>query len=66
MWKTKKNWNGPYLEDIAKDSWGNIFSYQYPAQLSRRTFDIISLGADNQEGGEELNADIIFKPKSEE
>ncbi|MEM1109526.1 MAG: type II secretion system major pseudopilin GspG [Planctomycetota bacterium] len=38
------------------DPWGNPFVYRYPG--NNWTFDLLSLGADGQEGGEEENADI--------
>lgn len=52
------NWNGPYLKkgDVPKDPWGNEYKYQAPG--SDGPFDIWSLGADAQEGGEGENADV--------
>jgi general secretion pathway protein G len=50
---------GGYLEitKIPKDSWGHDFVYQlYPE--SGRPFVIISYGADGEEGGEGINADL--------
>ncbi len=38
------------------DPWGNPFLYRYPG--NNWTFDLASLGADGQEGGEGENADI--------
>ena len=38
------------------DPWGNPFVYRYPG--NSWTFDLLSLGADGQEGGEGENADI--------
>lgn len=38
------------------DPWGNAYEYKYPGEHSK--FDIISLGADGREGGEDENADI--------
>lgn len=55
-----ENWQpGGYLEttDIPTDGWGNEFIYElYPE--SGKPFVIISLGADNQEGGEGYDADL--------
>ena len=52
-------WNGPYLEAKAlpKDGWDNDFIYTVPG-MDNMPFDIDSLGADKQQGGTELNADI--------
>ena len=50
---------GGYLEGVLavpRDAWGYEFIYQYPGEYSR--FDIISYGADGEEGGEGENADI--------
>ena len=52
-----RNWRGPYLKGgVNKDPWGNDYRYAYPG--SRGEYDIFTLGADNQEGGEGTNADI--------
>lgn len=54
-----KNWNGPYLpKDIPLDPWGNAYLYRYPGQQGDEP-EIISYGADGQEGGEGENADIL-------
>jgi general secretion pathway protein G len=50
-------WAGPYLKDTdLKDPWGNEFKYNQPG--NGKPYDIISLGADNQPGGEGENRDI--------
>jgi general secretion pathway protein G len=52
-----KNWRtGGYLKRVNKDPWGN--DYQYAAPGTHGEFDLASLGADGQVGGEGLNADI--------
>lgn len=53
------NWNGPYLKkkQVPKDSWGNEYHYRSPGEHG--PFDIYSLGADNTEGGEGENQDVI-------
>jgi general secretion pathway protein G len=50
---------GGYLEGnkIPKDPWGNPYVYISPG-VHDKDFDIISLGADGEEGGEENDADI--------
>ncbi len=52
------NWNGPYLKksQVPKDPWGNEYQYRSPGQHG--AYDIWSLGADGQEGGEGENSDI--------
>lgn len=52
-------WNGPYLpQDIPVDPWGRPYQYKYPGDHGDEP-DIISLGADGQPGGEDINADIL-------
>jgi general secretion pathway protein G len=50
-------WNGPYVKASSlKDPWGREYVYNYPGEHG--DFDIYSLGADGQPGGEGKNADI--------
>ncbi len=50
-------WNGPYVKTSSlKDPWGREYVYEYPGEHG--DFDIYSLGADGQPGGEDKNADI--------
>ena len=51
------NWQrGGYLKSIPLDPWRRPYFYLNPGQ--RGEFDIYTLGADGQEGGEDNNADI--------
>lgn len=50
-----KNWK-PYMDRLPKDPWGN--DYQYLSPGVQADVDIFSLGADGQQGGDEINADI--------
>jgi general secretion pathway protein G len=52
-------WNGPYLRKtvIPKDPWGNDYIYRYPG--NNGSYDLMSLGADNSEGGEGEQKDIV-------
>ncbi|MDR3255220.1 MAG: type II secretion system major pseudopilin GspG [Synergistaceae bacterium] len=47
---------GGYMKQLPKDGWKRDFIYKCPGD--RGEYDIISLGADGKEGGEEFNADI--------
>jgi general secretion pathway protein G len=50
-------WNGPYVKPSSlKDPWGREYVYVYPGEHS--DFDLYSLGADGQPGGEDRNSDI--------
>lgn len=52
------NWDGPYLpKDVPKDPWGNAYVYQSPGEHG--DYDLYSLGADGQEGGDDENADVV-------
>lgn len=51
-------WNGPYLKkNLPKDPWGFDYRYRNPGQHG--PYDLYSLGADNIEGGEKENQDIV-------
>jgi general secretion pathway protein G len=53
-----RNWKpGGYLGNagLIKDPWQNDYIYVYPGQHGE--YDIYTLGADGQEGGEGVNAD---------
>jgi general secretion pathway protein G len=49
------NWH-PQLPKMPLDPWKNPYLYRYPGQ--RGEFDVFTLGADRQEGGEGVNADL--------
>lgn len=52
-----RNWReGGYLKKLNKDPWGN--DYQYVSPGTHGEYDLFSLGADGQPGGEGVNADI--------
>ncbi|MGA2400932.1 MAG: type II secretion system major pseudopilin GspG [Syntrophobacteraceae bacterium] len=51
-------WDGPYLrKDVPMDPWGRPYVYNCPGQHG--DYDLVSLGADGQEGGEGENADVV-------
>jgi general secretion pathway protein G len=51
-------WNGPYLKGnaIPNDPWGRSYVYRSPGEHG--PYDILSYGADGQEGGAGADADI--------
>ncbi len=53
------NWHGPYLKkrQVPKDPWGNEYHYRFPGENG--PYDLYSYGADNAEGGEGDNRDIV-------
>ena len=53
-----KHWRpGGYLQRVSKDPWGNEYQYVYPGTHGKE-YDLYSLGADGQPGGEGIDADI--------
>ncbi len=60
-----EGWNGPYLdgEDDLLDKWGNEFECNIPPVRYKnkyRYLEIISFGADGEEGGTGDKAEIVF------
>lgn len=53
-----ESWNGPYIKkaDAIIDPWGTPYVYRFPGQQGE--FDLYSLGADGQEGGEGEDRDV--------
>ena len=55
-----EGWTTPYLKaSQIKDPWGNEFMYMAEGVANPGSFDLISLGADGQEGGEGDNEDVV-------
>jgi general secretion pathway protein G len=55
---TVRNWRAEgYLKRAVKDPWDGEFVYVFPGTRGGE-FDLYSLGADGQEGGEGVNADV--------
>ncbi|KEY91378.1 general secretion pathway protein G [Candidatus Photodesmus blepharus] len=48
--------SGGYIKRLPSDPWGNSYKYLYPGDHG--TLDIFTLGADAEEGGEGVSADI--------
>lgn len=54
---TIRNWReGGYLSGLRKDPWGNDYHYVNPG--THGEYDLFTLGADGEEGGEGINADV--------
>jgi general secretion pathway protein G len=53
-------WLGPYAKDAEmKDPWNHPYIYTVPGD--GKPFDLVSLGADGQTGGDSVNADIRYE-----
>ena len=53
-----RNWKpGGYVRSLQKDPWGNNYAYISPGTRGG-DYDLYTLGADNQQGGEGTDADI--------
>jgi len=54
------NWRGPYLRKaVPRDPWGNPYIYLSPGEFNPRGYDLLSLGADGELGGEGEDADVV-------
>ena len=54
---TLERWDGPYLrKDVPQDPWNHPYIYRCPGQHG--DFDLLSYGADGQEGGDGDAADV--------
>lgn len=53
-----QNWSGPYLakNNVPKDTWGRDYQYRFPGDNG--DYDLWSLGADGEAGGEGDDADL--------
>ncbi|GGD69239.1 type II secretion system major pseudopilin GspG [Croceicoccus mobilis] len=49
--------SGGYIKELPNDPWGRAYQYRVPGE-GGKPFEIYSLGADGQPGGEGENADI--------
>ncbi|MCO7225201.1 type II secretion system major pseudopilin GspG [Pleionea sp. CnH1-48] len=47
-----------YIKRIEKTPWNNDYLYLSPAEFGEGEYEIISLGADNEEGGEDQKTDV--------
>jgi general secretion pathway protein G len=53
-----RHWRiGGYLQRISKDPWGVDYQYVFPGTHGKE-YDLFTLGADGQPGGDGVNADI--------
>ena len=53
-------WLGPYAKDSElKDPWNHPYAYTMPGE--GKPFDLVSLGADGQAGGDSVDADIKYE-----
>lgn len=57
----KKGWDGPYLpKDVPLDPWNNPYIYNRTGD-KQKPYELKSLGKDGVAGGEDDNADVVFK-----
>lgn len=48
------NWKGPYIEQEPFDPWKRPYVYHYPGSHPPRDYDLLSLGPDGVEGGDDI------------
>lgn len=56
-----RNWRpGGYLQGgaVPLDPWGESYQYQFPGERNAHSFDVWTLGADGQPGGDDDNQDV--------
>lgn len=53
------NWRGPYLRrEVPMDPWDSPYVFASPGEANPTGYDLLSLGADGQAGGEGEDADV--------
>jgi general secretion pathway protein G len=56
-------WNGPYIEQVTPDKWGNYYRYEFPSRDDPTTYSLFSCGRDQQEGtSDDLTRYTIVSP----
>jgi len=56
----EEKWKGAYIKrSELEDPWGNPYIYMSEGEYNPGSFDLISFGADGQEGGEGENTDVV-------
>ena len=54
------NWQGPYLrKEVPLDPWRNPYVFLSPGTVNPTGYDLISLGADGEYGGEGEDLDVV-------
>ncbi|HOY58676.1 MAG TPA: type II secretion system major pseudopilin GspG [Verrucomicrobiota bacterium] len=49
-----KSWRGPYLKsEVPVDPWGNAYIYECPGRYNPSGYDLMSMGPDGREGGDD-------------
>lgn len=50
--------SGGYIAELPLDPWERQYQYLYPARSAEREYELFTLGADGQPGGEGQDADL--------
>jgi len=49
-----RNWRGPYLKtEVPLDPWGSPYIYECPGKQNPSSYDLMSMGPDGREGGDD-------------
>ncbi len=49
-----QTWKGPYLKsEIPVDPWGNAYAYECPGKQNPTSYDLLSMGPDGRQGGDD-------------
>lgn len=49
-----ENWQGPYVDEIPRDPWGNPYQYRSPGEHNPDTYDIWSFGPDGEDSEDNI------------
>ncbi|MDR3143598.1 MAG: type II secretion system major pseudopilin GspG [Puniceicoccales bacterium] len=49
-----RRWKGPYVDELPLDPWGRAYEYRCPGEHNRDKYDVWSLGAKGNGGGEAI------------
>jgi len=47
-------WNGPYVEELPEDPWGNPYQYKFPGDKKPDSYDLWSTGPDLSDPGDDI------------
>ncbi len=47
-------WNGPYVESLPDDPWGQEYRYVFPGKKNTDKYDLFSLGSDGVESADDI------------
>lgn len=49
-----ENWQGPYINQVPRDPWGNVYQYRSPGEHNPESYDVWSFGPDGRESDDDI------------